>query len=275
MLCSNSLVDYWFDEEVNPYLTQLDYSQCQLTPELIKYKLLQNQAFCFKYNDDTHKDFLLIIGEIIFTDYKEFYIMYLCGKNIKKFYKNFIEEMKTCGVGRITGHNIDKINMLHARNLYGYPYKFENKIHYFIDLSKLNYSNFINDNAILEKLNNSLVDYWWYSIIEDTTLGDINTFKSKLLNNQLTCYKIDSCVIIGFMHIGIQCKQFVILWIQNVHKICNFAKFLHHLEMYEHCKYISVLYDRVTCMPFDNVVNNYNPDYNAIKTQNFSFLSLI
>ena len=272
MLLDNRLVDYWFDEEVRPLLKDLNYSLHELTPELLKYKLLQNQIYCFKYED------FVILGELNLTLQKEFFIMYLAGQNIRRHYAEFLDEMKRFGVCQITGHNIDKINILHRRNLSQFTHDFTSKSHYFIDLG--NYNESFPENEHDEcwvLMPNTHIDYWWDSLtfknVEKSPEIDKSILKTKLLANQLFCYKINGCAIIGFVNSGIYCKQFVIVWLEGKNCLSKIGNFFNHLELVECCRYVSFLgakcYDRL----FDRCIS-YLKAKNIVRKQNFSFLSL-
>jgi hypothetical protein len=274
MLADNRLVDYWFDREVKPYLTRLDYDKHELTPELIKFKLLQNQAVCFIYPD------FIIIGQVVINTCKEFYIMFLAGRNIKKHYTTFIEDVKQFGVSRISGHNINKINNLHQRNLSNIPLKFSNRISYRVDLDDLDYSPLWDQfEDKIELLPNSGLDYWWGDVHKSLQYNELDLdeslVKNKLLNNQLFCYRINNCVIIGFVSNGIHCKQFIILWISGKNVLPALAKFFNHVEMVEYCRYVGMSSGLRESVLFDKWLHKCAKSSYAIRKQNFSFLSLI
>lgn len=266
MLYNNSLVDYWFEAEILPSLQSLNYATHFLTPELIKYKLLQNQAFCFKYES------LIVIGEISFTADKEFYILFLTGKNIGKHYLEFFEELERFGISKVTGHNIRAVNIIHQRYLKQLNYNLDDKNFYFVDLLFLEYALFVRDEDQIKVMDNSNIDYWWKEI--SFNFPSTSTLKHKLLNNQLICYAINNCVIIGFVDYGLYCKRFVIVDISLDGNIYEIARFCNFLEMNLFCRYISSISKNFD-EKYSDLFESMNIQSIAMKKQTYSILSLI
>lgn len=270
MVLDYRLTDYWFDDEVLPYLDKLSYEKHDLTPELLRYKLLHNLAICFKYET------CVIIGEVSLTSTKELYILYLAGKNLHLYYEPFLNELRQHGFGVVTGHNIGLINRLHRRNLKAHQGSFINQLSYRLDLAQLEYIKSMGNGEVVY-LPNQFVSVWWDQLhLQRGRANDNMSFdliKHKLLNNQLICYKTKNNVIIGFMSSGIKHKQFFIIWVAGKKMKSDMADFFNYLETSEFCRYVSLLCNSAQSRLYDIILKDWDKTQSTMK-QHYSYFSL-
>jgi hypothetical protein len=267
MILSNNYVDFWF-EDIKDYLTSISYEEHDLTIELIKYNLLHDNLICYKCNKG------IILGMPTQGYRKEFLVVFISGKFLKSEYLEFTNYLKDNGFSMITAKSNQKISNYFKILSNKLSIEYENKYTYDVDLSTVNYDIEMQEVTLLD---NRLIDIWWPTLdlkldkVSDLVHEDfIKNLKFQLQNNQLLCYKLNKCVIIGYINNTCSHKQFFILYMAG-HDLKNNIRIFWKFISNQGVKYTALMCDKVRSRLYDKIAKDY---VGKCKKQICNFFSL-
>lgn len=111
MLLDNSTLDFWWDEEVAPYLVKVNTAEHGISAEQIREHCHKDGWLVFKYPT------LVFIGHIGLIESKSFYVNWMGGKGFYKYVRDFINHLNRSGIKAIIGDTTKGVSTVMNRAL--------------------------------------------------------------------------------------------------------------------------------------------------------------
>lgn len=228
-LLDNNLLDFWWDDII-PFLSGLNYSQHELTPELVKYKCLKENWMVFKYPT------CVIIGSVGLKATKEFYINWWQGSNMKEVTPHFIQYLANSGVKTIRAHCVKGVAKLltnKAVQKCNQSLKFCNT--YIIDLDSAEYRS---STCVVERLPQFNYENWLPSV-EQVDADTRGYLRNLAVCDRAVALKVKDELLIGFIDVAMK-KSFIVAYASDslmLKRDC-LDNLLYFVESQLKCRYV-------------------------------------